>query len=80
LQALPGLANLVPLACLKQRLLACGVAAAQDDDDQLRLQLGAALQRPFAEVLLVETDDRVGDVLAKVAIVRLGYSRIAAMS
>src|ERR671918_1420560 len=48
LPVVPGLAHLVPPAGLEQRLLARRVAAAQNYDDELGLQIGPAAGRPLS--------------------------------
>jgi hypothetical protein len=67
---LPGhsrLAHFVPLASLEQRLFGGGVAAGEHDDEEVGLQVGAAVGRSASEVLLEQGDDGVRELLAQFA-------------
>jgi hypothetical protein len=68
----PGLTDLMPLAVFEERAFAGGVAARQDHDHQIGLQIGSALRWSAPEVLLKQGDDGVGELLLELAVAASG--------
>jgi hypothetical protein len=63
----PGLADVMPLTVLEERSFGGRVAADHDDDDEVWLEVGPAVGRAPAGVLLEEGDHGVGELLSELA-------------